>query len=217
MKGLEPVHISRRSYSVLMRFAGGVCGVHHAAHAVHLGDLPAGVQGDVVVGVPVPGVEHDLVQRLLAGQHRRQQDAVVVGVGLGAEDRDVVQVGGDLQQLFERAHAGHAVADHHQFHLLHGVSPLCAQSVRAMTARMSPCTPTGRKAVWPCSWGTPLRYTCADQAGVQGLPVLCGGTRLWPSSEKPKLCARCEFIASGSHTSMRCARGVARALSRVST
>ena len=95
--------------------AGGIFGMHHAAHAVHLGHFPAGVQGDVVVGVPGPVVEHDLVQRLLTGQHRAQQDAVVVGVGLGTEDGDVVQVGRDLQQLFERAHTGHAVADHHQF------------------------------------------------------------------------------------------------------
>ena len=40
-------------------------------------------------------VEDDLVERLLAGQHRRQQDAVVVGVRLGAEHGDVVQVGRD--------------------------------------------------------------------------------------------------------------------------
>ena len=56
---------------------------------------------------------------LLAREHRRQQDAVVVRMRFGAEYGDVVEVGLDLQQLFERAHAGHAVADHHQFHLLH--------------------------------------------------------------------------------------------------
>jgi hypothetical protein len=45
-------------------------------------------------------------------------------VRLGAEDGDVVEVGRDLQQLFERAHAGHAVADHHEFHFfLHGAGP----------------------------------------------------------------------------------------------
>ena len=70
-------------------------------------------------GVPVERVEDDLVDRLLAGEHRREQDAVVVRVRLGAEHGDVVQVGRDLQQLLERAHAGHAVADHHQLHLLH--------------------------------------------------------------------------------------------------
>ncbi len=74
---------------------------HDAAAAVHLGDRLAQVQPDAVVGVPVERVEHDLVERLLAGEHRREQDAVVVRVRLGAEHRDVVQVGSDLQQLLE--------------------------------------------------------------------------------------------------------------------
>jgi cytochrome c2 len=34
---------------------------------------------------------------------------------LGAEDRDVVQIGGNGQQLFQRAHACHSVANHDQF------------------------------------------------------------------------------------------------------
>ena len=42
--------------------------------------------------VPLEVVQHDLVERLLAGQHRRQQDAVVVRMRLGAEHRDVVAV-----------------------------------------------------------------------------------------------------------------------------
>ena len=51
---------------------------------------------------------------LLAGQHRRQQDAVVVAVRLGAEHGDVVEVRRELEQFLDRAHAGHAVADHDQ-------------------------------------------------------------------------------------------------------
>jgi hypothetical protein len=50
--------------------AGGAFGVHHPAHAVHIGHRPAGVQRDAVVLIPGPVVEHDLVQRLLARQHR---------------------------------------------------------------------------------------------------------------------------------------------------
>ena len=64
----------------------------------------------------------------------REQDAVVVRVRLGAEHGDVVQVGRDLQQLFERAHAGHAVADHHQFHLLHASLRRAFDSKRGATA-----------------------------------------------------------------------------------
>ena len=34
-------------------------------------------------------MDHDVGERLLAGQHRREQDAVVVAVRLGAEHGDV--------------------------------------------------------------------------------------------------------------------------------
>ncbi|MDT4837119.1 hypothetical protein FQZ97_708430 [compost metagenome] len=112
---------------------GAIFRAHDAVHAVDLDHLLAGVQRDVVVRVPLPAVEHDLVHRLLAREHGRQQDAVVVGVRLGAEDGDVVQVGRDLQQLFERAHAGHAVADHHEFHFLHGAGPF--REINRTTAR----------------------------------------------------------------------------------
>ena len=45
---------------------------------------------DAVLGIPAARVDDDVVDRLLAGQHRRQHDAVVVGVRLGAEDGDLV-------------------------------------------------------------------------------------------------------------------------------
>jgi hypothetical protein len=89
-------------------------------HAVDPAHLLAQVQRDAVLGIPGVIVENDVLDRHLAGEHRREQDAVVVGVRLGAENGDLVLIGGDLQQLLERAHAGHAVADHHQFLLAHG-------------------------------------------------------------------------------------------------
>jgi hypothetical protein len=61
-----------------------------------------------------PVVEDDLAERLLAGEHRREQDPVVVGMRLGAEDGDLAEVWRDPEQLLEGAHAGHAVADQHQ-------------------------------------------------------------------------------------------------------
>ncbi|MNT88231.1 hypothetical protein D3C72_2287610 [compost metagenome] len=67
-----------------------------------------------MLGVPLARVQHDVRYRLLAGQHRREQDAVVVAVRLGPEHRDVVQVRGEPEQLFHSAHAGHAVADDDQ-------------------------------------------------------------------------------------------------------
>jgi hypothetical protein len=88
----------------------------------------------MVVLVPGPVVEHD-IERLLAGQHGRQQNAVVVGMRLGAEDRDVVQIGGNGQQLFQRAHACHAVANHDQFGFFHRVPVGICKAKKKASAR----------------------------------------------------------------------------------
>jgi molybdopterin-guanine dinucleotide biosynthesis protein A len=74
------------------------------------------VKRDAVVACTSPIVEHDFVERLLASQHGRQQDAVVVRVRLGAEHGDVVEIGARSSAALQRAHTRHAVADHHQFH-----------------------------------------------------------------------------------------------------
>ena len=65
----------------------------------------------IVVAVPVFRVEDDLLDRLLARQHRRQQDAVVIDVRLGPEHRDLIKVRGAFDQMLQRANARHAVAD----------------------------------------------------------------------------------------------------------
>jgi hypothetical protein len=66
--------------------------------------------------IPVQSVQHDVVERLLAGQHRREQDPVVVRMRLRAEHGHVTVVGRKSEELFERAHAGHAIADDDQLH-----------------------------------------------------------------------------------------------------
>ena len=60
--------------------------------------------------IPVDVVQHDVVGGLLAGQHRREQDAVVVDVRLVAEDRDL-EIVPVLEDLLDAGDAGHAVAD----------------------------------------------------------------------------------------------------------
>ena len=104
-------------------FPQGIAGVHHAARPVHARHRPAGMQRDAVVRVPGPVVQHDFAQRLLACQHRREQDAVVVGMWLGAKHGDLVKLGRNFQQLFERTHAGHAIANHHQSGFFHRHTP----------------------------------------------------------------------------------------------
>ena len=69
------------------------------------------VQRDAVVGVPALVVEHDVAKLLFAGQHRGEQNAIVVAVGLRPEDLDVIKVGGEGQKVLDRPDAGHSVAD----------------------------------------------------------------------------------------------------------
>jgi len=101
--------------------ADGIFGMHHAANAVYRSDFPARMQGDVIVLVPVPWVEHNFVERLLAGQHGGQQNAVVVGMRLGTEHGDVIEIGRNLEKLLQGANTCHAVADHHEFHFALGL------------------------------------------------------------------------------------------------
>lgn len=96
-----------------------VRGDHPAADPVDLHHLAVEEELDAVFRIPVEVVEDDFLEGLLAGQHRGQQDAVVVGMGLGAEHRDVVEVRVELEQFFQGTDPGHAVADHHQLDLLH--------------------------------------------------------------------------------------------------
>ncbi len=80
---------------------------------VHVDDADADAQVDVVLRVPLATVDDDVVGGLLAGEHRRQHDAVVVDVRLVAEDRH-----GEarlvLEDLLEAGHPRHAVADDDQ-------------------------------------------------------------------------------------------------------
>ena len=63
----------------------------------------------------IPQVEVRRFSGLLvhfAREHGRQEDAVVVPVRLGPEHGDVVKIGRPLDQMLDRAHSRHAVADH---------------------------------------------------------------------------------------------------------
>ena len=87
---------------------------HGAAPAVDRHHRIARVQGNAVLRIPFAGVQHDLVESLFAGQHRREHDAVVVHARFEAEHGDVVHAGRERQQFLDGAHAGHAVAHHHE-------------------------------------------------------------------------------------------------------
>ena len=86
----------------------------------HLGidvdDADAQAKTDVVVLIPLEGIQGDLVGRPLAREHRRKEDAVVVDVRLITEHRDC-ELRRVLQNLLNAGHTRHAIAnDDEPFH-----------------------------------------------------------------------------------------------------
>ena len=80
--------------------------------AVDGDDALAGIERDGVFVVPGERVEKDLAGVGDAAEHVRQQDAVVVAVGLVAENGDVEHRRTiACEDLLDGADAGHAVAD----------------------------------------------------------------------------------------------------------
>ena len=92
---------------------GGGAGrrVHHLGVAVDPGDGIAEAAGDALLVVPGVVMDDDLVEGLLARQHRRQHDAVVVDARLGVEDGDVEGSGRVLEQMLQHPARGHSIAD----------------------------------------------------------------------------------------------------------
>ena len=87
---------------------------HGTIDAIDADNRIAGDQLDLILAIPFVAVDHDLVERLLAGEHRRQHDPVIVHMRFGAEDRDAVARRIAREQFLDGAAAGHAVADHHE-------------------------------------------------------------------------------------------------------
>jgi hypothetical protein len=103
---------------------GAIPGDDFPCPPVDFSDFAILVQRDAVGRVPRLVVQQNVGKGLFARQHGREQDTVVVPVRLGAEHGDVVHVRRGLEQFFERAHAGHAIADQYQlffFHTVRGV------------------------------------------------------------------------------------------------
>ena len=100
-----------------------VVGDDLAPDPVDTDDMLAGMQLDALFLVPVQFVENDFLDGHFTRKDRREQDAVVVRVGFGAEDRDVVVIRLDLQQFFDGTDTGHAVADQDETGFAHYLTP----------------------------------------------------------------------------------------------
>ena len=114
----EGTGAGRQEQAVVLRTTA-ILGFHETLLALDLHHALAGMQGDAALCIPVARIQDDLIQRLFAGQHRREHDAVVIGMRLITEDGDVVEIGRGFQQLLQGAHPGHAVAHEYQFHACH--------------------------------------------------------------------------------------------------
>jgi len=82
--------------AIIGRFKA-VGGDDFALDPVNMDDLFAGVQGNAMLAIPVVIVEDDVLDLHFPGQYRREQDAVVIGMGLRAKHRDVILLGRDFQ------------------------------------------------------------------------------------------------------------------------
>ena len=99
--------------------AGAVC---HPALAVYADGADAGMEGHVVLGVPLQRIDEDVARVVGARQHAGEQDTVVVAAGLLTDDRDVVGVlPSEVHHFLDESGAGHSVSDHHQFLLFCGI------------------------------------------------------------------------------------------------
>ena len=100
---------------LVVRLGDAVIGGDGLRRPVDGDDLVALVEGDAVGDVPAVAMDDDFLIGLLARQHRRQHDAVVVDARLGVEDGDGVAARRLLEQMLQHAPGGHAVADDDEF------------------------------------------------------------------------------------------------------
>ena len=90
---------------------GAIIGNHNAILAINFDHLFVDVQGDAIFAIPLQGVENDLFEGGLPGKHGREHNTVVVTVGLGTKDGNIIGVGADLEQLLQGTHTGHAISN----------------------------------------------------------------------------------------------------------
>ena len=86
------------------------CRGHGPRVAIDLCDRHPLIERDAVLHIPAVAMDDDLIEGLVAREHRRQHDAVVVHARLGVEDRNVIRIGRALDQALKRTSGGHPIA-----------------------------------------------------------------------------------------------------------
>ena len=108
-----------RNHQLVIGSADAILGCDGFRCPVDVADLRALVKRNAVIGVPFIVVDDDVFIGLLAGQHRREHDAVVIDARFRVEDRDFVKSRRAVKQFFEHPPRSHAIADDDEF-LSHG-------------------------------------------------------------------------------------------------
>src|SRR5690606_29615684 len=153
---------ARRQQQAVIRDLGAIVRLDHFPAAMNLGHGGIQMQPDTVLAVPVQVVQDDVLDGLFTRQYRRQQDAVVIGVRLGAEHGDLVEIGRQLDQFFDCPDAGHAIADHDKLQFLHHASTMDSWST-ATLVRWWRKRSTAARHTWYCGSSastTRLRGRC---------------------------------------------------------
>ncbi len=83
--------------------------------AVDGDDLMTLIERDAVLDVPAVAMNDDLLIGLLAGEDRRQHDAIVIDARFGVENGDFILARRLLEQMFQHAARRHPIADDNEF------------------------------------------------------------------------------------------------------
>jgi len=164
----------------------------------------ASAQIDMVSYVPVLMMNDDVIELLLAGEHGRQHDAVIVDARLGAEDGDVVAIWRARKQLLEQSAGRHAVAENDE--------PLSGRtSERHLPSRTPIDSDRKRGLARLCSDGSTARVDTPRRAERRAFPyprpplavvIPVGCSRRWPADILAigmPIAAAAPTIPCGSH------------------
>ncbi|VTR63423.1 Uncharacterised protein [Actinobacillus pleuropneumoniae] len=102
----------------VIRNRQSVIGGHNLAFPVDGGNGHTRMQGDLIVLVPFPVIQYNVVQGFAAFQHIRQHNAIVVRVRLLSNDGDV-KFPTQFNDLLDRANACDTVANDNQLFSLY--------------------------------------------------------------------------------------------------
>src|SRR5262249_47244445 len=91
--------------------------------------------------VPFAGVKNDFIDLLLSREQGGQQDAIVAGMRLRADDFDLEAFAVARENFIDRAHSGHAVADEEETLSLARRQVASSDARRAKLGRCPPGAP----------------------------------------------------------------------------